>query len=138
MDTVGRDEELREARLAAFDAEVFPGQRVDHCGFYIAFHQLATRFGHLVFEGDRVGEFSEKPQTAEGWINGAYFVLEPEVFDYIEGDDTQWEREPMERLARDGQLFAYRHDGFWQCMDTLRDKRLLQEMWDRGDARWAA
>lgn len=95
-----------------------------------------ARFGHMVFEGDQIREFSEKPQTAEGWINGAFFVLEPRVFDYIAGDDTQWEREPMERLAREGQLMAYRHSGFWQCMDTLRDKRLLQDLWDAGNAPW--
>ncbi len=81
-------------------------------------------------------EFSEKPQTSEGWINGAFFVLEPGVFDYVEGDDTQWEREPMEKLARDGQLMAYRHEGFWQCMDTLRDNHLLNRLWDSGQAPW--
>ena len=88
-----------------------------------------ARFGHLVFDGDQVAQFSEKPQTGEGWINGAFFVLEPGVFDYIDGDDTQWEKEPMERLAADGQLMAYRHTSFWQCMDTLRDKKLLEELW---------
>jgi len=93
-----------------------------------------ARFGHLVFNGKQVAEFSEKPQTQEGWINGAFFVLEPGVFDYVESDDVQWEREPMERLARDGQLMAYQHAGFWQCMDTLRDKRLLQDLWDSGRA----
>jgi len=114
----------------------------------LAFHRshgkLATvtavrpvaRFGHLDFDGDLVAEFSEKPQTREGWINGAFFVLEPGVMDYIDGDETQWEREPMERLARDRQLVAYRHAGFWQCMDTLRDKKLLQELWDAGAAPW--
>jgi glucose-1-phosphate cytidylyltransferase len=96
----------------------------------------AARFGHMVFEGDRVVEFSEKPQTAEGWINGAFFVCEPQVLDYIEGDMIQFERQPMEGLARDGQLMAYRHEGFWQCMDTLRDKRLLQDLWDSGKAPW--
>jgi glucose-1-phosphate cytidylyltransferase len=95
-----------------------------------------ARFGHMVFQGNRVAEFSEKPQTSEGWINGAFFVLEPGVLDYIEGDMTQWEREPMEKLARDGQLMAYRHTSFWQCMDTLRDKRLLEELWETGNARW--
>ena len=95
-----------------------------------------ARFGCMVFEGDRVREFSEKPQTSEGWINGAFFVLEPEIFDYIEGDHTAWEREPMERLARDGQLMAYRHDGFWQCMDTLRDKLLLEGLWREDRAPW--
>ncbi len=95
-----------------------------------------ARFGHLEFDGNRVREFSEKPQTAEGWINGAFFVLEPAVLELIEGDHTQWEREPMERLAREGELMAYRHEGFWQCMDTLRDKRRLQHLWDAGEARW--
>ncbi len=85
--------------------------------------------------GDQITEFSEKPQLGEGWINGAFFVLEPEVFDYIDGDATQWEREPLERLARDGQLMAYRHDSFWQCMDTIRDKKLLEELW-KTDAPW--
>jgi glucose-1-phosphate cytidylyltransferase len=108
--------------------------------FHRAHGKLATmttvrppaRFGHLELEGDRVTEFSEKPQLGEGWINGAFFVLEPEVFDYVEGDDTQWEREPLERLAREGQLMAYRHTSFWQCMDTLRDKKLLEELWSNG------
>ncbi len=95
-----------------------------------------ARFGRLEIQADQVVEFSEKPQLGEGWINGAFFVLEPGIFDYIEGDDTQWEREPMERLARDGQLMAYRHTGFWQCMDTLRDKRLLESLWQSGDAPW--
>jgi glucose-1-phosphate cytidylyltransferase len=98
-----------------------------------------ARFGHLEIDDDDpdlVAEFSEKPQTGEGWINGAFFVLEPDVFDYIEGDDTHFEREPLERLAKDRQLAAYRHYGFWQCMDTLRDKRYLESLWDTGDAPW--
>jgi len=95
-----------------------------------------ARYGHLELNGDAVKEFSEKPQTSEGWINGAFFVLEPGVFEYIEGDHTQWEREPMEQLARDGQLMAYRHVGFWQCMDTLREKHILNEMWYTGRAPW--
>jgi len=95
-----------------------------------------ARFGHLELDGERVAEFSEKPQTSGGWINGAFFVLEPKVFDYIDGDDTQWEREPMERLAKEGQLMAYRHTSFWQCMDTLRDKRLLESMWQNGNSPW--
>jgi glucose-1-phosphate cytidylyltransferase len=110
----------------------------------VAFHRahgkLATmtavrppaRFGHIELDGDTVIEFSEKPQIGEGWINGAFFVLEPGVFDYIDGDATQWEREPLERLARDGQLKAYKHTSFWQCMDTLRDKKLLEELWLNG------
>ena len=96
-----------------------------------------SRFGHLDLEGAVVNEFTEKPQLEEGWINGAFFVLEPEVFDYIEDDETQWEKEPLERLAADGQLMAYRHDSFWQCMDTLRDKKLLEDMWANGEAPWA-
>lgn len=95
-----------------------------------------ARFGHLELDGDQIAEFSEKPQTGEGWINGAFFVLEPAVFDYIQGDDTQWEREPLEHLAKDGELMAYRHHGFWQCMDTLRDRKLLEELWDTGAAPW--
>ena len=95
-----------------------------------------ARFGHLDLEGDQIVEFSEKPQTREGWINGAFFVLEPEVFDYIDGDDTQWEKEPLERLAKDGQLMAYKHHDYWQCMDTLRDKRRLESLWSTGNAPW--
>jgi glucose-1-phosphate cytidylyltransferase len=95
-----------------------------------------ARFGHLTFEGDNVCEFSEKPQTSEGWINGAFFVLEPGIFDYIEGDMTQWEHAPMERLAREGQLMAYRHTSFWQCMDTLRDKHVLESLWNSGNPPW--
>ena len=95
-----------------------------------------ARFGHLELNGDKVLEFSEKPQTKEGWINGAFFVLEPGVFDYIDGDQTQWEKKPMEQLAKDGQLMAYKHTGFWQCMDTLRDKHLLNDLWDSGKAPW--
>jgi len=112
--------------------------------FHRAHGKLATmtavrppaRFGHLDLEGDTVVEFSEKPQTREGWINGAFFVLEPKVFDYIAGDDTHWEKGPLENLARDGQLMAYRHTSFWQCMDTLRDKKLLEELWQTGNAPW--
>jgi len=94
------------------------------------------RFGHLVLEGNRVTQFKEKPQDAEGWVNGAFFVLEPRVFDYIEGDNTQWEKEPLERLATAGQLMAYRHNGFWQCMDTIHEKQLLEKLWQSGQAPW--
>lgn len=100
-----------------------------------AVHPVA-RFGHLELDGDQIVEFSEKPQTRQGWINGAFFVLEPEVFEYIEGDDTQWDYGPMAQLAQDGQLMAYKHEGFWQCMDTLREKKLLNDLWDGGDAPW--
>ena len=95
-----------------------------------------ARFGRLDMLGDQVVRFSEKPQLSEGWINGAFFVLEPAVFDYIKGDDTQWESEPLERLAEDGEVMAYRHHSFWQCMDTLRDKRLLERAWAEGPAPW--
>jgi glucose-1-phosphate cytidylyltransferase len=95
-----------------------------------------ARYGHLDLEGNQVMEFSEKPQTKEGWINGAFFVLEPGIFDYIDGDMTQWEKEPMERLARDGQLMAYKHKSFWQCMDTFREKHILENLWQSGRAPW--
>lgn len=95
-----------------------------------------ARFGHLEIDDGAVTEFSEKPQIGEGWINGAFFVCEPEIFEYIAGDDTQFEREPLERLAKDGQLMAYQHQGFWQCMDTIRDRKLLQDLWDRDVAPW--
>jgi glucose-1-phosphate cytidylyltransferase len=112
--------------------------------FHRAHGKLATltavrptaRFGHLEMDGDQVVEFSEKSQTKEGWINGAFFVLEPEVFDYIDGDATHWEKEPLERLAREGQLMAYRHQSFWQCMDTLREKKYLESLWESGNAPW--
>lgn len=95
-----------------------------------------ARFGGIVFEGDRVAEFTEKPQTGEGWINGGFFVLNQEAIDYVDDDDTSWEREPLERLAADGELMAYRHTGFWQPMDTLREKRLLDDLWTSGRAPW--
>jgi glucose-1-phosphate cytidylyltransferase len=114
----------------------------------LAFHRqhgkLATltavrppaRYGYMIFDNDAVVEFNEKPQIGEGWINGAFFVLEPEVFDYIESDMTQWEKEPLERLAQDGQLVAYKHTSFWQCMDTLREKHILETLWQSGKAPW--
>ena len=95
-----------------------------------------ARFGGLAFEGDLVATFLEKPQIGEGWINGGFFVLEPGVFDYIDGDDTVFEHEPLERLAKEGQLVAYRHDDFWQCMDTLRDVMFLENLWRVGKAPW--
>jgi len=95
-----------------------------------------SRFGRLEIEGNRVKRFDEKPLQGEAWINGAFFVLEPQVFQYIEGDSTLFEREPLENLARDGELMAYQHEGFWQCMDTIRDKVKLEALWDSGDAPW--
>ncbi len=95
-----------------------------------------ARFGGLIFEGERVAQFTEKPQIGEGWINGGFMVMEPGIIDYIPSDATNLEAEVLEQLARKGQLDAYRHDGFWQCMDTLRDKRQLESMWDSGNAPW--
>ncbi len=95
-----------------------------------------ARFGQLDIVGNRIENFAEKPQTREGWINGGFFVLEPEVLDYIDNDDTFWEKEPLERLAAAGQLMAYQHESFWQCMDTLRDKVLLDSLWESGNAPW--
>ena len=114
----------------------------------VAFHKshgkLATvtavhppaRFGILELEGDRVRSFVEKPQMSEGWINGGFFAFEPGVFDYLDGDTCVLEKEPLERLARDGQLMAFQHPGFWQPMDTLRDKELLEKLWQSGAAPW--
>jgi glucose-1-phosphate cytidylyltransferase len=117
-------------------------------GKLVAFHKkqgrLATitavrppaRFGAMVFDGDCVTAFLEKPQVGEGWINGGFMVLEPGVMDYIQGDETILERGPLEALAKDGQLAAYRHEGFWQPMDTLREKQLLEDLWQSGKAPW--
>lgn len=112
--------------------------------FHRNHHRLATvtavhppsRFGSLELDGDRVGRFAEKPQTERDWINGGFFVFEPEVFNYLHDDETVLEREPLERLAADGQLMAYRHGGFWQPMDTLREKELLESLWRSGNPPW--
>ncbi len=109
----------RHARLATVTATQPPG-----------------RFGAIRFEADRVLGFQEKPQGDGGWINGGFFVLSPKVGKYIDGDQTVWEREPLERLARDGELSVYFHDGFWQPMDTLRDRNHLEELWAGGRAPW--
>jgi glucose-1-phosphate cytidylyltransferase len=95
-----------------------------------------ARFGYLRLDREHVTGFREKPANGKGWINGAFFVLEPGVFEYIQDDTTSWERGPMVRLAAEGQLAAYRHNSFWQCMDTLREKRLLEELWAEGRAPW--
>jgi len=96
-----------------------------------------ARFGGLIFDGDLVKEFTEKPQIGEGWINGGFMVFEPGIFRYLDkGDETVLEADALERLAADRQLAAYRHDKFWQCMDTLRDKRQLESMWEQGKAPW--
>jgi glucose-1-phosphate cytidylyltransferase len=98
--------------------------------------QAPGRFGTLSCEGERVTSFMEKPRGDGNWINGGFFVLSPKVIGRIAGDDTYWEREPMEGLARDGEFSAYFHAGFWQPMDTLRDKNLLEELWAGGKAPW--
>jgi glucose-1-phosphate cytidylyltransferase len=95
-----------------------------------------SRFGSLELEGNRVAEFVEKPQIGEGWINGGFFVFEPSVFKRISGDATILEHEPLMSLAADGQLSVYRHSGFWQPMDTIRDKRYLEELWASGNPPW--
>ena len=118
----------------------------------IKFHQahgkLATvtsvrtpaRFGRMIFDDDRIRdqilEFKEKPNAGEGWINGGFYILNPRAIDYVEGDGTSWEREPLERLTREGQLMGYRHDRFWSCMDTLREKNYLEELWQSSKAPW--
>lgn len=116
----------------------------------IAFHRrhgrIATvtavrppaRFGGLLFDGPLVRAFTEKPQVGEGWINGGFFVFEPRIFDYLDNDATSLEADALERLAQEGQLAAYQHDSFWQCMDTLRDKRQLEALWQDGRAPWVA
>lgn len=112
--------------------------------FHQAHGKLATvttvhtpaRFGRIAFDGDAVRSFSEKPEESEGWINGGYFVLNRKVIEYIDDDETIWEREPIERLAADEQLVGYRHTGFWSCMDTLKEKNTLEELWNSGKAPW--
>jgi len=95
-----------------------------------------ARFGRIVFDEDKILEFYEKPEAGEGWINGGYFVLSPKAIDYIDGDESIWERDPVVRLVRDGQLRGYRHYGFWSCMDTLKEKNMLEELWASGRAPW--
>ena len=95
-----------------------------------------ARFGALNFEGDLVTQFLEKPQIGEGWINGGFMCFEPRIFDYLSGDDDSLEADALEHLATDRQLAAFRHDRFWQCMDTLRDVRLLESLWQEGQAPW--
>lgn len=113
-------------------------------GFHRANKKLSTitavrppaRYGGLYFEGPLVQRFTEKPQAGEGWINGGFMVFEPGIFGYLGGDDTSLESDVLERLAADRQLGAFRHDRFWQCMDTLRDKRVLESLWETGRAPW--
>ncbi|MFH1058033.1 MAG: glucose-1-phosphate cytidylyltransferase [Pseudomonadota bacterium] len=99
--------------------------------------QPSGRFGALTLAGDgRITQFCEKAQEDTAWVNGGFFVCEPSVFDYIAGDDTVWEDQPLCRLAADGELFSYQHHGFWKCMDTMREKLELNQLWESGQARW--
>lgn len=114
----------------------------------LAFHQahgkLATvtavrpsaRFGGMHIDDSKVLDFKEKPQSGEGWINGGFFVFEPGIFDYLADDTTVLEKTPLENLVKDNQLMAYEHSGYWQCMDTVRDRDALQSLWDSGEAPW--
>jgi glucose-1-phosphate cytidylyltransferase len=95
-----------------------------------------ARFGRIAFKDDRVTEFFEKPESGEGWINGGFFVLNTGAIDFIDGDETVWERDAVERLARAGELMGYRHHGFWSCMDTLKEKNALEDLWRTGKAPW--
>lgn len=147
--TGGRVKRLeRQLGAAAFMLTYGDGVSTVDLARLLAFHRahgrLATvtavrppaRFGGIVFDGDLVAEFTEKPQIGEGWVNGGYMVLEPGVFDYLEGDPDVLEVDLLEALARDRQLAAYRHEAFWQCMDTARDKRLLERLWASGEPPW--
>jgi glucose-1-phosphate cytidylyltransferase len=98
--------------------------------------QPGARFGALEFSGDYVSQFVEKPKGDGRWINGGFFILEPDIFEYLRNDEDVWEQEPLRRLASDGQLVAYRHNGFWAAMDTLRDKNYLEELWASQRAPW--
>ena len=112
--------------------------------FHVSHGKLATvttvrspeRFGRIAFQGDQVVDFYEKPQSSEGWISGGYFVLHAKALDYINNDETIWERDPIERLAHDGELMGYRHYGFWSCMDTLKEKNFLEELWASEHPPW--
>jgi glucose-1-phosphate cytidylyltransferase len=95
-----------------------------------------ARFGRIIFDEDRVVDFFEKPSAGEGWINGGFFVLNSGALDYIDNDETIWERDSVERLSHDGQMMGYRHYGFWSCMDTLREKNFLEDLWSYGKAPW--
>ncbi|HEY8802319.1 MAG TPA: sugar phosphate nucleotidyltransferase, partial [Candidatus Dormibacteraeota bacterium] len=105
------------------------------CAVTVTGVRPVTRYGELLIEGDHVRRFAEKP-VSEGWVSGGYFVMTPRVFDYLAADETFLEREPLERLAADGELSVYRHDGFWACMDTYRDMQNLNEQWTSGRAPW--
>lgn len=123
--------------LAAIDiTELLDFHRKERRAATITAVRPPARFGGLDIVGTGVSRFAEKPQAGAGWINGGFFVLEPEALDLISGDDMVFEKEPLEKLAQTGQLSAYCHDGFWHCMDTLRDRRQLEAFWQSGNAPW--
>ena len=117
--------------------ELVSRYRQSNCLAMVTAVHPTARFGELQIDSeDYVRSFKEKPQVNQGWINGGFFVLSPKVFDYIDNDLTTFEAEPLERLAAEGQLVTYRHEGFWQCMDTVRDRELLNKLWDENRAPW--
>ena len=134
----------RETFMATYGDGVCDINLSDLLQFHRSHGRLATvtavrppaRFGGLVFDGDLVADFTEKSQIGEGWINGGYLVFEPGIFDYLSGDNSSLEADALEKLAEDKQLVAYRHEQFWQCMDTKRDMRLLESLWASGDTPW--
>lgn len=146
--TGGRLHRLQDRLNSTFMVTYGDGVANINLNELLAFHKshgkLATvtavrpsaRFGGLKIDGDMVVEFKEKPQTGEGWINGGFFVFEIGVLKYLNGDSTILEREPLENLTRDGELMVFKHEGFWQCMDTLRDREMLENMWVSGKAPW--
>jgi len=117
-------------------AELLQFHRSRKCIATLTAVRPPARFGGLVFDGDLVTQFSEKPQIGEGWINGGFMVLEPAIFDYLPDDDTSLEADALEQLASARSLAAFRHDRFWQCMDTLREKHYLEALWNSGKAPW--
>jgi glucose-1-phosphate cytidylyltransferase len=148
--TGGRLKRLRswlkedETFLFAYGDGVADLDLSDMIRFHHSHGRLATvatvlapeRFGRIGYEGDRVAAFYEKPDNVDGWINGGFFVLNPGVMSFIDDDSVAWERTPVERLAREGQLMGYRHHGFWSCMDTIRERNYLEQIWSSGKAPW--
>jgi len=138
------DQSRSDIFLATYGDGVCDVNIADLLDFHYSHGKLATmtavrpssRFGELIIEGNLVTQFQEKPQTAEGWINGGYFVLNRKVLDLIEGDATTFEAQPLRTLAALGELAVYKHDGFWQCMDTYREMEMLNHLYDTGQARW--
>ena len=139
-DVIGQEDFMMTYGDAVSDvniAQLVSNYRQAGCLAMVTAVHPTARFGELqIDDEDYVRSFKEKPQVNQGWINGGFFVLSPKVFDYIENDQTAFEAEPLERLAAEGQLKTYRHEGFWQCMDTVRDREKLNKMWDENRAPW--